>query len=130
MSVSVSSIAPRALVLTLAETQSAQFEASGELRAIRIAHAEALRLDDQESALEARAFALLETSRDEAAQLALALLARAEAFDQQERARVEAIGRHADLGSHFQRTANGLLERAAEGLRQLFRVGRKREVAG
>lgn len=116
---------PRQIVLAQAEAQSSQFEASYALRNVRQAHAEALRWDDLESHYEARAFALLAASCDEAAKLALPLLLRANECDKRERAAIE--GRAvvaADHATRHQRTSNGLLDRAMAGLRELLALGK------
>lgn len=100
-------ITPRTL---LSRTQSAQFEASGEVRLIAKLHALALDLDDAEQPYVARQIELAAACTCGCGELQLPLIEKREQLDQAQRRLTEQAQQHVGLLTQFQRSANGLLE--------------------
>lgn len=116
---------PRTLYLTASDAQNQQFESSGELRSVRLSCAEALKADDAEQAYIQRIVCLVSACRCGSGELAMPLIERREQLDRAQRSATEQAQQHADLASTFQRTANGLLDRALAGLRALSDLGKR-----
>lgn len=120
---------PRQIVLAQVDAQSSQFEASGELRSVRLAHVKAIRADDLEQAYIARLAALLPTCTCGTAHVAMPLFLAREELDRQQRQATEQAVRHTDLATGFQRTSNALLDRAMAGLRLFLNLGKWKQVS-
>lgn len=118
-------LSPVLLHSTAVHALEAQMDGQEAVRVVRVSLREALLLDDRETVLEARAFALLATVQDPVAEEALDLLLEANELDRKQRVKDELALRQAGLGSDLLRRANGLLDRALLGLRTLLRIGRK-----
>jgi hypothetical protein len=117
-------VTPRAIELDLSRVMDAGFEVVGELAGGRRDLDVALRLDDQEQTFRQQLLAEIQLLPPAFQRPLLAKYLPADALDLAQRAATEAAGARLAQAAEFQRQGNGFLERAMDGLRDLFATGK------